>query len=267
MRGSSAKQEFLKLSEQISPKKTKSKRPIKPEYIVAIIGVVVTIVAGILGSPWIEKKISPAPVATQTITARDITTSVIHPVTPSITIAVSQIPVQAFTPTFTPLSSLTPAMDAGLISSSPPANMDTGLNAWFPSERILCDLGYIAGHSYIEIMPDSCVVDGVSNKSRPELYNGIHTVTVQTENENPVKIVNFPYDSNYDLDGYSVYGGWILNSKMKIIFQDPWYYASLPVQCNTSSSSFVSNATVGAVKLSDGVVILFQVDCRGSASN
>ena len=60
-----------------SDKKLKAKRPIKTEYVIAIIGAVATIVAGILSSPLLEKWLSSIPVvsATATLLPTEITDS------------------------------------------------------------------------------------------------------------------------------------------------------------------------------------------------
>lgn len=46
----------------------KKRKPLKTEYIVAIIGAIATIITGILGSPLIEKLFEPMPVSTETVT-------------------------------------------------------------------------------------------------------------------------------------------------------------------------------------------------------
>jgi formylglycine-generating enzyme required for sulfatase activity len=66
--GTPAKREFPKSGEQISPKKPKGKRPVKTEYIVAIIGAAATIIAGILSSPLIERWFSPVTEPTVAVT-------------------------------------------------------------------------------------------------------------------------------------------------------------------------------------------------------
>ncbi|MBE0672022.1 MAG: TIR domain-containing protein [Anaerolineales bacterium] len=93
-----------KPGEYLALKKAKNKRRIKTEYVVAIIGAVATIVAGILSSPLIEKWASPIPAATELSTVIAAFTD--QPIVPSQTlesIRVSDTP----TITITPASSLT----------------------------------------------------------------------------------------------------------------------------------------------------------------
>ena len=50
----------------------KKRFKLKTEYVVAIIGAIATIVAGLLGSPLIERWFSPSPVVTETLTATSL---------------------------------------------------------------------------------------------------------------------------------------------------------------------------------------------------
>ena len=97
---SSASLEFPESGEQHSSKKSNRKRPIRAEYIVAVIGAAATIIAGILGSPVIENWFSPAPTATEASTAT--ITLTMPPVTPSQTIEPSPVLTETITPTATP---------------------------------------------------------------------------------------------------------------------------------------------------------------------
>ncbi|MEW5830799.1 MAG: SUMF1/EgtB/PvdO family nonheme iron enzyme [Chloroflexota bacterium] len=88
---------------QVEPKpETKGRKPIKTEVIVAIIGAAATIIAGILGSPYIGKWFEPAPIPTATATFT-VSPPTFTPAFPTRTPALTLTPTEFVTPTATPL--------------------------------------------------------------------------------------------------------------------------------------------------------------------
>lgn len=86
-------------TEKPQSKKVKPSRKQNTAIIVAVIGLVGTIIAALLISPLIEKLLSPAPSATESA----IVTLTSRPTTPTQSVESSQAPAESFTSTSTPL--------------------------------------------------------------------------------------------------------------------------------------------------------------------
>ena len=91
-------------SEKPEPKLERKRKPLRTEYVVAIIGAAATIIAGLLGSLYFGKLFEPVPVPT----AEPSATIMPVPPTKTRTPTPTRTHLPTFTPSFTPTITLTP---------------------------------------------------------------------------------------------------------------------------------------------------------------
>lgn len=135
--------------------------------------------------------------------------------------------------------------------------VDSGINFWLPSLQLMCDIGTVAGNSYLQILPDSCSfidLNGTQriNQNMPPMFNTMYSFTLIEENNKPVDFGRFPVNGIID--------GWgIPDSKIGVMFKSPYIYGLMRIDNNPSS------VNIGAVILKDGRVVLFNIVSAGEA--
>ena len=171
LQDASAKPDQYSSVEDSSNKKSKIKRPRKTEYVVAIIGAIATLVAGILGSPLIEKWFSPAPVAIETTTTTFTVTS--QPITPSQileTVQPSKNPTNVVTPTISFI--FTETATPKPIPTHTTMSTPTGTSTFTPTPITISDI-----YATMVLIPKGIFQWKDGQKNVPAFYIDQHEVT------------------------------------------------------------------------------------------
>ena len=162
-----AKKTDVEVRKDKTDKQAKKRVRLKTEYVVAIIGAVATIVAGILSSPIIENWFSPAPVSTELATATITMTS--QPIVPSKTIEPNQTSTKIVLPTivFNPHADASDYIDAfGVPMRLVPAGKfimgsDEGQSTAKPAHDVKLDAFYLDKYEVTNSLYKACVDVGV----------------------------------------------------------------------------------------------------------
>jgi hypothetical protein len=89
-------------------------------------------------------------------------------------------------PTQTAIPSATPA----------PPDINSGYHISVDGLSLYCELWYVAGNSFLTVLPNSCTADGVPNQPLPAFYNSTQWLRVDQPTGMPVDLAAFP-DSSF----------------------------------------------------------------------
>ena len=87
----------------------------------------------------------------------------------------------------------TPSAQFVISSTTPiPPDVNSGYHVSFDGLSLYCDLGYMAGNSFLQVLPYSCTIDGVPNQLLPSFYQSTQWLRVDQPTGMPGDLATFP---------------------------------------------------------------------------